>query len=69
MIWWLSHGVGTLKRFRVPACLPVQRSHAPSTDTAGIAHAHDGSGKPIALPCGWQSFPELAPLRALDVSA
>ncbi|KAF1706108.1 serine hydrolase domain-containing protein [Pseudoxanthomonas sacheonensis] len=34
---------------------------APSAATADIAHAHDGSGKPVALPRGWQSFPELAP--------
>ena len=34
---------------------------APSATTADIAHAHDGSGKPVALPRGWQSFPELAP--------
>ena len=34
---------------------------APSATTAEIAHAHDGSGKPVALPRGWQSFPELAP--------
>jgi CubicO group peptidase (beta-lactamase class C family) len=34
---------------------------APLIATADIAHAHDGSGKPVALPRGWQSFPELAP--------
>ena len=34
---------------------------APPATTADIAHAHDGSGKPVALPRGWQSFPELAP--------
>lgn len=34
---------------------------APSATTADIAHAHDGSGQPVALPRGWQSFPELAP--------
>jgi CubicO group peptidase (beta-lactamase class C family) len=33
----------------------------PAVDTADIAHAHDGEGKPVALPRGWQSFPELAP--------
>ncbi|MBJ7438273.1 MAG: beta-lactamase family protein [Sphingopyxis sp.] len=34
---------------------------APAADTADIAHAHDGDGKAVALPRGWQSFPELAP--------
>lgn len=34
---------------------------APSITTTDIAHAHDGAGKPVALPRGWQSFPELAP--------
>jgi CubicO group peptidase (beta-lactamase class C family) len=34
---------------------------APSVTTANIAHAHDGSGMPVAPPRGWQSFPELAP--------
>ena len=34
---------------------------APSVSTTDIAHAHDESGKPVALPRGWQSFPELAP--------
>lgn len=34
---------------------------APSVTTADIAHAHDGSGMPVALPRGWQGFPELAP--------
>lgn len=33
---------------------------APDTGTANIAHAHDREGKPVALPRGWQSFPELA---------
>ncbi|MFC3716234.1 serine hydrolase domain-containing protein [Luteimonas soli] len=33
----------------------------PARDTADIAHAHDESGRPTALPRGWQSFPELAP--------
>jgi CubicO group peptidase (beta-lactamase class C family) len=34
---------------------------APAADTTDIAHAHDGDGKAVALPRGWQSFPELAP--------
>jgi CubicO group peptidase (beta-lactamase class C family) len=34
---------------------------APAGDTANIAHAHDERGQPVALPRGWQSFPELAP--------
>jgi CubicO group peptidase (beta-lactamase class C family) len=34
---------------------------APSVTTVDIAHAHDGSGKAVALPRGWQSFPELGP--------
>ena len=34
---------------------------APAADTADIAHAHDRDGKAVALPRGWQSFPELAP--------
>ncbi|WP_052215820.1 serine hydrolase domain-containing protein [Sphingomonas sp. ERG5] len=34
---------------------------APTTTIADIAHAHDGKGNPVALPRGWQSFPELAP--------
>jgi len=34
---------------------------APSADTPDIAHAHDADGKAVALPRGWQSFPELAP--------
>ncbi|KQZ77064.1 hypothetical protein ASE06_03820 [Sphingopyxis sp. Root214] len=34
---------------------------APADDTTDIAHAHDGNGKAVALPRGWQSFPELAP--------
>jgi CubicO group peptidase (beta-lactamase class C family) len=45
------------------APLGMERSRfdaAPAADTADIAHAHDGGGKPVALPRGWQSFPELA---------
>jgi CubicO group peptidase (beta-lactamase class C family) len=34
---------------------------APEPDTADIAHAHDRTGRPTALPRGWESFPELAP--------
>jgi CubicO group peptidase (beta-lactamase class C family) len=34
---------------------------APNAATVNIAHAHDGSGRPVALPRGWQSFAELAP--------
>jgi CubicO group peptidase (beta-lactamase class C family) len=34
---------------------------APVQGIANIAHAHDRDGKPVALPRGWQSFPELAP--------
>lgn len=33
---------------------------APNADTTNIAHAHDREGEPVALPRGWQSFPELA---------
>lgn len=33
---------------------------APGQSTNNIAHAHDSGGKPVALPRGWQSFPELA---------
>jgi len=33
---------------------------APDDGTANIAHAHDQHGKRVALPRGWQSFPELA---------
>jgi CubicO group peptidase (beta-lactamase class C family) len=33
---------------------------APAPGIANIAHAHDRDGKPVALPRGWQSFPELA---------
>lgn len=46
------------------APLGMKRSRfdaAPAADTADIAHAHDGDGKAVALPRGWQSFPELAP--------
>jgi len=45
------------------APLGMKRSRfdaAPSVTTTDIAHAHDESGKPVALPRGWQSFPELA---------
>ena len=42
-----------MSRSRFDAALPAT--------TADVAHAHDGSGKPVALPRGWQSFPELAP--------
>lgn len=31
-----------------------------AADTRDVAHAHDDSGAPVALPRGWQSFPELA---------
>src|SRR5690606_17416795 len=34
---------------------------APSATTSDIAHEHDESGNPSALPRGWQRFPELAP--------
>jgi CubicO group peptidase (beta-lactamase class C family) len=34
---------------------------SPAEDSADIAHAHDDRGRPVALPRGWQSFPELAP--------
>lgn len=43
--------------------LNMERSQfvaSPAADTANIAHAHDGQGNPVALPRGWQSFPELA---------
>jgi CubicO group peptidase (beta-lactamase class C family) len=46
------------------APLGMRRSRfdaAPAADTIDIAHAHDGNGKAVALPRGWQSFPELAP--------
>ena len=46
------------------APLGMKRSRfdaSPADDTADIAHAHDGSGKTVARPRGWQSFPELAP--------
>ncbi|MGH6633640.1 MAG: serine hydrolase domain-containing protein, partial [Sphingopyxis sp.] len=45
------------------APLGMERSRfdaAPAADTPDIAHAHDGDGKAVALPRGWQSFPELA---------
>jgi CubicO group peptidase (beta-lactamase class C family) len=54
----------TLARRYLFAPLGMSRSRfdaAPSVAMADIAHAHDGSGKPVALPRGWQSFPELAP--------
>jgi CubicO group peptidase (beta-lactamase class C family) len=53
-----------LARQHLFAPLRMSRSRfdaAPSVATADIAHAHDGSGMPVALPRGWQSFPELAP--------
>ncbi|AHE53869.1 hypothetical protein NX02_10770 [Sphingomonas sanxanigenens DSM 19645 = NX02] len=34
---------------------------APADSFANIARAHDRGGKLVALPRGWQSFPELAP--------
>lgn len=43
--------------------LQMRRSRfeaAPDTGTANIAHAHDRDGRRVALPRGWQSFPELA---------
>lgn len=32
----------------------------PSATTANVAKAHDGDGRPVARPRGWQSFPEQA---------
>lgn len=54
----------TLARQYLFAPLGMNRSRfdaAPAATTKDIAHAHDRSGKPEALPRGWQSFPELAP--------
>ena len=62
---------GALARQYLFAPLGMSRSRfdaAPAANTADIAHAHDGSGIPVALPRGWQSFPELAP-SALWTSA
>lgn len=55
---------GALARQYLFTPLKMRRSRfdaAPAVDTADIAHGHDSSGKPEALPRGWQSFPELAP--------
>lgn len=55
---------GAVARRYLFAPLDMKRSRfdaAPAADTADIAHAHDGEGKAVALPRGWQSFPELAP--------
>ncbi len=44
--------------------LGMQRSRfeaSPDQHTPNIAHAHNRGGKVVALPRGWQSFPELAP--------
>lgn len=41
-----------MRRSRFAASLPA--------DTRDVAHAHDDAGAPVALPRGWQSFPELA---------
>lgn len=60
----MGHTFDALARRYLFAPLGMSRSRfdaAPSTTTSDIAHAHDGSGKPVALPRGWQSFPELAP--------
>jgi CubicO group peptidase (beta-lactamase class C family) len=60
----MGQAFDTLARRHLFAPLDMGRSRfdaAPSVTTADIAHAHDGSGKPVALPRGWQSFPELAP--------
>lgn len=50
----------TLARRQVFEPLHMQRSRFtdPTTNTDNIAKAHDGDGKPTALPRGWQSFPE-----------
>ncbi|WP_420139474.1 serine hydrolase domain-containing protein [Sphingomonas sp.] len=43
--------------------LEMRRSRfepAPGPAIGNIAHAHGPDGKPVALPRGWQSFPELA---------
>lgn len=53
----------TLARRHVFAPLGMSRSTfsaSLSPDSGDIAHAHDEKGKPVALPRGWQSFPELA---------
>ncbi|HWW57233.1 MAG TPA: serine hydrolase domain-containing protein [Sphingopyxis sp.] len=55
---------GSAARRYLFAPLGMKRSRfdaAPAADTPDIAHAHDRDGKPVALPRGWQSFPELAP--------
>ena len=60
----MGQTLDALARRYVFAPLGMSRSRfdaAPSVTTADIAHAHDGAGKPVALPRGWQSFPELAP--------
>jgi CubicO group peptidase (beta-lactamase class C family) len=60
----MGQAFDTLARRHLFAPLGMGRSRfdaAPSATTVDIAHAHDGSGKPVALPRGWQSFPELAP--------
>lgn len=60
----MGQAFDALARRYLFAPLGMSRSRfdaAPSVTTVDIAHAHDGSGKPVALPRGWQSFPELAP--------
>ena len=60
----MEENLDALARQHLFAPLGMSRSRfdaAPSVATADIAHAHDGSGNPVALPRGWQSFPELAP--------
>ncbi len=60
----MGQGFDALARQYLFAPLGMNRSRfdaAPSVTTGDIAHAHDESGKPVALPRGWQSFPELAP--------
>jgi CubicO group peptidase (beta-lactamase class C family) len=60
----MGQGFDVLARQYLFAPLRMNRSRfdaAPSVTTTDIAHAHDESGKPVALPRGWQSFPELAP--------
>jgi CubicO group peptidase (beta-lactamase class C family) len=59
----LGASFGALAQRHLFAPLGMKRSRfdaAPAADTADIAHAHDGDGKAVALPRGWQSFPELA---------
>lgn len=54
---------GAVAQRHLFAPLAMERSRfdaAPAAYTADIAHAHDGGGKAVALPRGWQSFPELA---------